>query len=242
MANRFSRSSSRSSASRGFRFRRRGLKRPEPTQRWQAANFFTQQTITVDEGVATFIIAVEITKILNHLTEDTDPSLATKMGGAYRRLELGGIGFDSGFKQIDNDGESVTEPGFLMYHELLVIDALEPVDAFPVTAATFDWTRNQVPINTAPTSNDEDQDSAMRILWRHCYVENTRSGPGAFLTLNNGSPASQRTKNLRLRRFLDDRTGLYLIQQVTAQQAALTFSHDVIAWAGGTLYWRARMS
>jgi len=215
------------------RFRRR-LKPPTAPQHWQAANFFFESQDVITNAV--FLTeSVELMKIQEHIGSPTT-SQSRSLEAMSRRVELGGIVFDYGHKLDGPANESDAPANKQPWMIRLVTDRLN--NASNPTALP-DWLTNQAPIATAPTGLSQDDEFPLRTHWRVSDITNNMAGLVSTPSTNANllTPHPTRTVNLRLRRFLDDYTGLYF-QFYDFYSAGGVEGITVYKWVWGTLYYR----
>lgn len=214
------------------RFSRARLKPPLAQQKWQWANFAFDAQASLQAG--TFLIhSVELLKVADHVGTGSTGNVFESL---TRRIEVGGIVYDFGTGFAGGAGDPDNPSDAYLFGELLVIDRLA-ISGAP--EGLPDWNSTLAPVSTAPTV--EEQDFPTRVL--HRYFDRQTSLAGLVSTpLTNGQARynrPMRTQNLRLRRFLDDRHGLFLnfYHLIDGVSAADT---DVDYWAYGSIFYRWR--
>lgn len=214
-------------------FRRSRLRPPNAPQRWQACNFFFDSADTIT-AAAFLNESVELLKIQEHIAGTG--TAARSLEAASRRIELGGMVFNYGWNLIGaaNDAPNVSD---LWVHGIhLVIDRLDNTGA---PSSLPDWIGNQAPVATLPSDAASDDEWPLRVLWRDRHITGQMAGlvSTAATNANLATNHPTRTVNIRLRRYLDDFTGLYFqFYDLFTSSAGANLS--VHKWVWGTIYYR----
>jgi len=208
------------------------------TQRWETANFFFDGSANLEHGV--FLNnSVELAKINDHIG-GTDVPAATQMANFTRRVEIGGIVWNHWFNLLAaaNDSSSVSS---VLFRGLVLCTCSLDVASLPNELP--DWSDNQAPIATAPSTTAEDVDFPTRVHYREFDAISQLAGLVSTPVTNAAARTVQvqRPHNLRLRRYLDDHHGLYFqFYHLWNSPNATGDDIDVEFGCAGTLYYRWR--
>jgi len=216
------------------RFRRSRLKPPNAPQHWQAANFFFESQDIITNAV--FLTeSLELVKIQEHIGSPTT-SQSRSLEAMSRRIELGGIVFQYGHMLDGPAAESDAPANKEVWQMRLVTDRLN--NAGNPTALP-DYLVSQAPITVAPSGLAQDDEFPLRTHWRDGNIMSNFAGlvSTPHTNANLLTPHPTRTVNLRLRRFLDDYTGLFF-HFYDFYSAGGTESITIYKWCFGTLYYR----
>lgn len=211
------------------------MRPPIAPQRLQSCNFFFENSEQLTHG--TFLNnSVELLKLQDHLGSGTQGrTLAT----VARRIEISGMVFNYGWNLVC-PADQPEHPADQWIRGIYLVT--ERLDNFQQPVALPDWTINQAPVTTAPGATGEQADFPLRVHWRDQHLLAGMAGLVATPSTNanqvNTHPS--RTVNLRLKRYIDDFTGLYFqfYNLFNAQDVEGTL--DVNYWVWGTIYYRLR--
>jgi len=213
------------------RFRRRGLKPPTQTTRWETCNFSFDALQSINPEVNAFLTeSVELLKIPEHMGDPADSG--TILESIARRIEIGGIVFNYTLPTATALAGTWSGNAAIDGRLYLVTDRL---DATNQPIALPNWDLNEAPVSIAPTV--EDNQFPTRIHWRDALFGMCFGGS----TVNDRNPIQThpiRTQNLRLKRFLDDEHGLYFQFFTRDVNRGAGSGYTVTYAVSGTIYYR----
>jgi len=230
-------------------FARRG-RSPSNGRRYERGNIWLEQDITIQNtSDNTTNVAVELASVFNSV-DVSIPEGRARMS-AMKGIEVGGlvldIGFEIGSVSIDLTASDVQNALWMTTY--LVSDRVANNSA-PVCAAGYDYYEPSVPFldpTGSSSGQTEDFDMPTQIHWmqtsRMDFTQILLTDPveGALHAVNDQRVHARRDAKLnkKLRLFLDDQHGLYLVFSLhTGAAWAIGVTYGVKAWLHGSVYWR----
>lgn len=221
---------------RSFRpVRRRGGVRPSVApQRWQAANFnvFLQQDVPQDPLVGTTVM-IELANIPGHIGDQATGQGQT-LSDMAKKFEIGGLVFDVDVFPVNVQVSGVVQ--IIHFTEFLATIQTD-TDGNPTLVPDYFQTQKPIALANVNDTLSNDTDFPLRTHYRSSFTELfPKEDSGGFYWHRSRTRPSG-TKSIRLRRFLDDRQGLYL--GVSCLQNTITLASFFVRFSG-TLYYRVR--
>jgi len=258
---RFTRRPFQRGRSSSFRSRRGALRKPGD-RRWEKSQFLIQQNIQDAGGAsASQMTAFHIASIAISLQQEGSAVPAgVALGSMTRKLLIGGIEFDWGFRNVADDiaGNAASLVETQNFHQFgLCSDELNSEAGNPMVpnfiSAGWNPFLSQFPTSILTTSTPStlafDPQRPTHIHWKNTQenfngVQSLTVSEDLQLVQTGQSvnfPRGHVSKRLRL--VLDDNQGLffYFAQQNTNSYALSSGQRNFSVWACGTLFWRYQL-